>query len=327
MKQANGFVVMVTLVVAMFFEGVTPALADPEHESDHDNDLVAVEIQDGFISACVNREGRIRIIAPEQPCGRREFPLTLLNVNNENVGIGTSDPTEKLDVIGNIRASGSISSGDKIKIDGENETITAAGGTLSFGDDNLVTMGNVGIGVNNPTAALEVNGTIIASKLEGGGVSPIGSIVAWHKSLAGTPPLPDGWAECNGQVLIDADSPYHGVALPDLNGAGRFLRGGGVSGWLQDDQMQGHIHDFMGRRTQSENSGEHYIMQEFPSDQHLPPGLIWGNDHRPISLVHRHYFTPEGDISLPTNGGYGAPRMGDENRPINMSVVWIMRIK
>lgn len=33
-----------------------------------------------------------------------------------------------------------------------------------------------------------------------------------------TPYLSDAWAECNGQALSDADSPYNGAALPDLNG-------------------------------------------------------------------------------------------------------------
>jgi len=34
-----------------------------------------------------------------------------------------------------------------------------------------------------------------------------------------TPYLADAWLECNGQVVNDADSPYNGETLPDLNGA------------------------------------------------------------------------------------------------------------
>lgn len=64
--------------------------------------------------------------------------------------------------------------------------------------------------------------------------SPIGSVVAWLKSLPGTPGLPPNWVECNGQVLEMQDSPYHGQALPNLNGANdaprRFLRGSPESG-------------------------------------------------------------------------------------------------
>ena len=64
-------------------------------------------------------------------------------------------------------------------------------------------------------------------------ISPIGSVVAWLKSFTNTPSLPDGWEECNGQVLSDADSVYDGQALPDLNassGTERFLRGSTTSG-------------------------------------------------------------------------------------------------
>ena len=47
-----------------------------------------------------------------------------------------------------------------------------------------------------------------------------------------TPFLPAGWAECNGQNVSDANSPYNGQPTPDLNGftgVQRFLRGGGSS--------------------------------------------------------------------------------------------------
>ena len=65
---------------------------------------------------------------------------------------------------------------------------------------------------------------------------PVGSILAWHKSMSGTPSLPSGWIECNGQTISDADSPYNGEALPDLNselyagGRGYYLRGSSTSG-------------------------------------------------------------------------------------------------
>lgn len=74
---------------------------------------------------------------------------------------------------------------------------------------------------------------------------PIGAILAWHKSLAGTPGLPASgeWVECNGQMLADAASPYNAQTIPNLNGdaAGEnspgqtakvamFLRGGLTSG-------------------------------------------------------------------------------------------------
>ncbi|KKM72362.1 hypothetical protein LCGC14_1421250, partial [marine sediment metagenome] len=66
-------------------------------------------------------------------------------------------------------------------------------------------------------------------------------------SIYKTPELPEGWVECNGQTLsgafADADSPYNGGTIPDLNassGTERFLRGSissGTTGGSED-----HLH-------------------------------------------------------------------------------------
>lgn len=69
---------------------------------------------------------------------------------------------------------------------------------------------------------------------------PIGSIIAWHKSLDGDVKLSDEWVEANGQQVDDEGSPYHNLVMPDLNtelyskGRGRYLRGGLVSGVLNE---------------------------------------------------------------------------------------------
>lgn len=65
-------------------------------------------------------------------------------------------------------------------------------------------------------------------------IAPVGSVVAWMKSLPGTPALPANWVECNGQTLNDAGSVYNGQIIPELNGSSdatkRFLRGSAQSG-------------------------------------------------------------------------------------------------
>lgn len=64
------------------------------------------------------------------------------------------------------------------------------------------------------------NGALANANLVKSVIPPIGSVLAWLKSLGTThtPSLPDGWVECNGQTLSDSDSPYNGDTIPDLNG-------------------------------------------------------------------------------------------------------------
>ena len=71
-----------------------------------------------------------------------------------------------------------------------------------------------------------------------GAFVPIGAIIAWDKPedfIFDAPTLPDGFVECNGQVLSDPESIYNGRTIQDLNGTGgtgneKFLRGNDVSG-------------------------------------------------------------------------------------------------
>ena len=69
-----------------------------------------------------------------------------LETGTDSVGIGTTSPADKLDVAGNIHASGTITSGSSITIDGANDKITGSSGTIDFDDENLVTTGKATIG-------------------------------------------------------------------------------------------------------------------------------------------------------------------------------------
>ncbi len=83
-------------------------------------------------------------------------------------------------------------------------------------------------------------------------IPPIGSIMAWAKTITGTPALPDGWEECDGSAISDSDSPMNGQNLPDLNSTQRFLRGAGTSGTtggadthaLTEAEMPSHYHTY-----------------------------------------------------------------------------------
>lgn len=89
--------------------------------------------------------------------------------------------------------------------------------------------------------------TSLCALMDVKGVVPIGSAIPWLKSFGNTPTLPDEYVECNGQVLSDADSPYNGQAVPNLNGANsgtqRFLRGATISGGIGGSEE--HRHTFL----------------------------------------------------------------------------------
>ncbi len=92
-----------------------------------------------------------------------------IDASMNRVGIGTVTPGERLDVAGNIHATGTLSSGNSVRIDGTNDSITASGGILDFDDEFLQTSGNVGIGIAvdpSRTLRLAADSTRRALKIE-----------------------------------------------------------------------------------------------------------------------------------------------------------------
>lgn len=59
---------------------------------------------------------------------------------------------------------------------------------------------------------------------------PVGTILSWHKDLAGTPALNDWWHECDGSLVTDVDSPYVGTNLPAIGNQYGLEAGPGTSG-------------------------------------------------------------------------------------------------
>lgn len=152
------------------------------------------------------------------------------------------------------------------------------------------------------------------SAIESNLLAPVGSIVGWHKNIGGAGTIPAGWLECNGQTVLDANSPLNGTALPDLNGGTYFLRGAATSGAFQSDSFRSHNHSFF----TSQNMGPGHNPITGYCGLHATDRIngcgAWSGEGG--TWVNNGLL---GEIIQSTGGG--------ETRPLNMSVVWIMRIK
>ena len=141
---------------------------------------------------------------------------------------------------------------------------------------------------------------------------PVGSIVAWHKSLGGVPTIPTGWIECDGSIINDSESSLNGQLTPNLNGQRRFLRGDATSGAEETDAFQGHRHNL------TESGTQKSVVLLLPYD----PGN--GNEALDTGSLPRRNIGVGDPI---TDGPNGTPRTATETRPVNMAVVWIIKIK
>ncbi len=113
----------------------------------------------------------------------------------KNVGLGTQNPTHKLDVIGNV------SIGDSSKVVDENSLYVK--GSITSGE------------------AIETTDTVRANVVEGYGTVPLGTIVMWSGSATN---VPDGWTLCDGTTGY---TDHFGVARTVPNLQGRFIVGSG----------------------------------------------------------------------------------------------------
>jgi len=144
---------------------------------------------------------------------------------------------------------------------------------------------------------------------------PIGSVVGLHKDIV-TPAIsvPNGWVGCDGQVLNDVDSLLHGLAMPDLNGDKRFIRGGADSGVEQDDKVKNHAHNVaLGSHRHSTP------VRSVTGGSHAFVGSTGDNVGATCYSAYTNLGTKAS--GNPTAGG------NVESRPINMSLYFIIKVK
>lgn len=111
-----------------------------------------------------------------------------------NIGIGTTNPTAKLEVVGDVSISGFT---------------TISGITTITGSTLFAKQLNVS-GVST------FSGTVNATTFVGNGITPLGGIIMWSGTIVEASALEPGWALCDGRIV-------NGRTTPDLRN--RFIVG------------------------------------------------------------------------------------------------------
>jgi hypothetical protein len=146
----------------------------------------------------------------------RDNSITTVSIVDNSV---TEDKLDSGAVTMEKLADNSVTA-DKIQPD----IVSSINGIANDGGDIVLEAGD------NVTIEADDTADTIKISVPNMGIVPIGSIIAWTKSMGGVPALPEQFVECNGQVLNDPESALNGQAIPNLNGENRFLRGSVSSG-------------------------------------------------------------------------------------------------
>ena len=126
---------------------------------------------------------------------------------------------------------------------------------------------------------------------------------------------------CDGS-LIPAPSPWEGEKTPNLNGEERFLRGGldGVQLHTEEDSLQAHTHGV------SDSGHSHGYTDKWPdstiSSSNIGPCCATPN----WAFDGNHNIVTASTISNVAVTSVNGARTGDETRPKNMRVVYIMKV-
>ena len=127
---------------------------------------------------------------------------------------------------------------------------------------------------------------------------------------------------CDGSV-ITAPSPWEGERTPNINGEERFLRGGmdGVQLNTEEDSLQAHTHGV------SDSGHSHGYTDKWPdsaiSSSNIGPCCA---DNYPWAFDGNHNIVTASATSNVAVTSVNGARTGDETRPKNMRVVYIMKV-
>ncbi len=159
-----------------------------------------------------------------------------LSNSNGNVGIGKTNPSTKLDVVGTVNATAFVG-------DGSGLTGIAGDGdwTISGNDMYSAVSGNAGIGTTSPDAKLEVNGDLKVTGAYKGDIGPN------NGAPFPRPAYDSGWVSIEQDV---GKMIWHNIGgnvsnyvvdmqFKDTSGAGAGINNGGFGGYGSDNKYFG----------------------------------------------------------------------------------------
>ncbi len=225
--------------------------------------------------------------------------------------LGASGINPIVDRLNSISPSDDLVSGTSVNVYGTSTSSTTVPGLIELATEDEVQTGT-------DTARAVVPDTLQVVMV------PVGSIVAWLKTLAGVPQtLPVGWVLCDGSAISDADSPMDGQNTPDLNG-GEFLRGSSTTGGTGGASTVNLAHTHTGpNHTHPEQSHSHTL-------SNVEQGNTAGSDWKMVVIVNGSVSGYRTGLvtSLAGTGNTGTKLSSTtDNKPPYYNVVWIMRIK
>jgi len=161
---------------------------------------------------------------------------------------------------------------------------------------------------------------------------PIGTIIAWVNNIGpGSNPqtIPKCWIICDGRTIPEP-SPWAGKKTKDLNGQGRFLRGGTSNQVLdiEEDTFQDHGHTVIDNGHSHSDRG-HNHRHKYGVKHSLKPGgsgSHWANGGVTSEYTETGYASITTDKANIQIRKSDHSKRGQETRPKNMRIEWIMRI-
>ena len=142
--------------------------------------------------------------------------------------------------------------------------------------------------------------------------APIGAIIAWtpkpDSNTLNPTDLPSGWVLCDGSQI--EGGIWDGRMTPNLNSERRFLRGGSIEDVLAVEEESTNYRDifFLPHDTGHDKTTAHEFQCSEFNGVRLYGLEVDSNDGRNDDYLCEHIG-------------------GDETRPKNMNVLWIMKIK